>query len=182
MEKMSNGAVNILLDSDVIIHFVKGDRISALIELFPRRMMMLDRVDEELRKNNTVNVILENMIKLKSLSIVPFPSKDINVLKEYAQLVKTKGKGESACLAYCRHHPHIIASSNLTDIRGYCEQHQVAYLTTMDILCIALHRNILTETECNDFIQKVRSSNSKLPNMKIAQYKAQLFETIKYSY
>jgi hypothetical protein len=51
--RMNKTIVNILLDSDVIIHFVKGDRVSTLIELFPRRMMMLDRVDEELRKNKT---------------------------------------------------------------------------------------------------------------------------------
>lgn len=180
--RMSKIIVNILLDSDVIIHFVKGDRVSTLIELFPRRMMMLDRVDEELRKNKTVNVILENMVRLKSLSIISFPSKDLNVFKEYAQLIKTKGKGESACLAYCRYHPHIIASSNLTDIRNYCDQHKLAYITTMDILCIALYRKVLTERECDDFIQKVRASNSKLPDMGITKYRDTLFDQLKYSY
>lgn len=89
---------------------------------------------------------------------------------------------ESACLAYCRHHPHIIASSNLSDIRDYCDQHQVAYLTTMDVLCIALHRKVLTERECDDFIQKVRASNSKLPNMGIAEYRDTKFDRLKYSY
>lgn len=179
---MSKTDVHILLDSDVIIHFVKAGRISTLIDLFPQRMMILDRVDEELRKNKTVNVILENMVVWKALSIVPFPAKDLNVFREYAQLIKTKGKGESACLAYCRYHPHIIASSNLKDIRKYCEQYQVAYITTMDILCIALYRQILTERECDEFIQKVRASDSKLPDMGIAKYRDTLFDRSKYSY
>jgi len=95
--RMSKNIVNILIDSDVVIHFVKGEKVSTLIELFPARMMMLDRVEEELRKNKTLNVILENMVRLKALFIVSFPSKDLNVFKEYAQLITTKGKGESAC-------------------------------------------------------------------------------------
>lgn len=171
-----------MLDADVIIHFIKGDRISILIELYAQRLIILDRVDEELRKNKSVDVILENMIRLKSLSIIPFPSNDMIVFKEYARLIKTKGKGESACLAYCRFHPHIIASSNLRDIRRYCEEHEVAYITTMDILCIALNRKLLTETECDNFIRKVRESNSKLPNITIIKYRDTLFDQMKYNY
>lgn len=178
---MSKQVVNILLDADVIIHFVKGDKISALMELFPRRMVLLDRVDEELKNNKLVSAVVENMIRFRSLTVVPFP-KDLPVLKEYAQLIKTKGKGESACLAFCRYHPHIIASSNLNDIRQYCDEHQVAYLTTMDILCIALYRGILTDAECNTFIQTVRSSNSKLPDMAIADYRDRIFDNTKYQY
>src|SRR5690606_28489819 len=136
----------------------------------------------ELKNNRLVNVIVENMIRMRSLSIVPFPTKRMEVIREYAQLIKTKGKGESACLAYCRYHHHIIASSNLIDIRDYCDQYQVAYLTTMDILCIALQRNVLTEQECNDFIQTVRASNSKLPDMHITHYRDKLFDNTKYSY
>jgi len=179
---MSKQAVNILLDADVMIHFVKGDRISVLIALFPRRMVLLDRVDEELKNNKLVSVITENLIRIGSLTVVPFPSRDMKVVKEYAQLIKTKGKGESACLAFCRHHSHIIASSNLSDIRDYCEEHQVAYLTTMDILCIALHRKVLSEQECDTFIQAVRASNSKLPDMRITQYRDRFFDRQKYDY
>lgn len=180
--RMNKNIVNILLDSDVVIHFVKGERISTLMELFPQRMLMLDRVMEELQKNHTVHTVLENMVRFQSLSIVSFPSKDLDVFKEYAQLIKTKGKGESACLAYCRYHPHIIASSNITDIRDYCNRHGVAYLTTMDILCIALHKQTLTEQECDYFIKKVRASNSKLPDISIIKYRDTLFDRLKYSY
>lgn len=174
--------IKILLDSDVIIHFEKGDRISTLIKLFQGRLILLDVVDQELRKNQNISIILDNMVRMKSLSLMPFPSKELNVLKEYAQLIKTKGKGESACLAYCKHHPNIIASSNIKDIKEYCVENQIAFLTTMDILCIALQRKVLTEKECDSFIQKVRASKSKLPNMGITKYRDTMFDHLKYSY
>jgi hypothetical protein len=175
--------VKILLDADVLIHFVKGGRMSLLTELFPNRMVLLDRVEEELVKhNNLVNTEVTNMIRFGYLDVIAFPSRDMKVVSEYAQLIKTKGKGESACLAFCRHHPHIIASSNLLDIQSYCQTHALAYLTTMDILCIGLERKAITEAEANAFIQKVRAAGSKLPNVTIVQYRDSRFDRTKYLY
>jgi hypothetical protein len=174
--------VKILLDADVFIHFVKGGRISLLTELFPNRMVLLDRVQEELTKNNLVSLEVTNMIRFGYLEVVAFPGKDMNVVSEYAKLIRTKGKGESACLAFCRHHPHIIASSNLLDIQSYCQTHSLAYITTMDILCIGLNKQAITETECNEFIQQVRSLNSKLPNKTITEYRDSMFDRLKNKY
>ncbi len=46
-------------------------------------------------------------------------------------------KGESACMAYCRYTSNIIGSSNLRDIKKYCNNHKIVYLTTIDFLYYA---------------------------------------------
>jgi hypothetical protein len=89
---------------------------------------------------------------------------------EYARLIKTFGKGESACMAYCKFNKDILASSNLKDISIYCEENEITYLTTMDFLAEALNEKQLTEHECNDFIRNVKAVGSKLPVNTIAEY------------
>jgi hypothetical protein len=89
---------------------------------------------------------------------------------EYARLIKFFGKGESACMAYCRFNKEILASSNLKDITKYCEENGIVYLTTMDFLAEALRTKQLTEQECNDFIKNVKAAGSKLPVNSIDEY------------
>lgn len=85
-------------------------------------------------------------------------------------LIRTFGKGESACMAYCRFNKDILASSNLKDISKYCEDNGITYLTTMDFLAEALKAKQLTEQECNDFIRDVKAAGSKLPVDTIAEF------------
>ncbi len=107
--------VLILLDADVVIHFFKADKVSLLNELFPRRLRMLDIVLDELRNNRTVSPVVDNLFVLKQVEEIRFPTHQL--LKEFAALKTTiLGKGERACLLYCKHHQHIIASSNTSDI------------------------------------------------------------------
>ena len=72
------------------------------------------------------------------------------------------GDGEAACLALAKHTKDYIASSNLKDIREYCKHFGIVYLTTMDILLEAYQKGIMTEVQCNTFIQEVKSKDSKL--------------------
>jgi predicted nucleic acid-binding protein len=103
------------------------------------------------------------------IPVVPFPSK-LEIIKEYAQLTKKFGEGESACMAVARFEKEFIASSNLRDIKAYCLEHQIKYYTTMDLLVEAMNKNILTEADCNQFIQDVKSKGSKLPCNTMAEY------------
>ena len=91
-------------------------------------------------------------------------------IKEFARLNKTKGTGESACLAYCKFHNNVLASSNLKDTKEYCQIENITYLTTLDFLWYAKKNKVMTEKECNDFIQTVISKNSILPNISITIY------------
>lgn len=71
---------------------------------------------------------------------------------------------------YLRFNPDILGSSNLKDIKAYCETHQIKYLTTMDFICEAYRKEILTEEQCNDFVKAVISKGSKLPCKSFYEY------------
>ena len=98
---MDSKIVYILLDADVIIHFYKADRLSVLQELYKGRLLVLDFVLEELMRNKSIAPYVENFLRFKVIEEYKFPSQDEQILKEYASLSKTKGKGESACMAVC---------------------------------------------------------------------------------
>lgn len=56
------------------------------------------------------------------------------ILLEFASLSKSKGPGESACMAVARFDHSVIASNNFRDVRDYCELNQITYLSTMDMI------------------------------------------------
>jgi len=155
---MDSKTVYILLDADVIIHFYKAERLSVLQELYKGRLLI--RVIDE----------------------YPFPSRDAQILQEYATLSKTKGKGESACMAVCRYQNNILASSNLKDIKPYCEQFGIAYLTTMDILAIAHKKDLMSLKECDDAIRVILAKQSKLPYNNLHDYLTREFKMAKCQY
>lgn len=92
-------------------------------------------------------------------------------MKDYFQLLKTFGHGESACMIYYREHRDVLGSSNLKDIKDYCLQNGITFLTTLDFLYYAFCRKKLSAEECNEFIAKVIASGSKLPEVDITRYK-----------
>jgi predicted nucleic acid-binding protein len=157
----------ILLDADVVIHFMKAGYQMQLCKIFPGRLVILDKVKAELQKRKSNDI--ETFISWSKITVIPMPT-DTDILKEYAQLIKSRGEGESACLAVARFNKQYIASSNLKDIRVYCELYEIGYYTTMDILVIAIENGIMTEMECDQFIVEVKNKGSKLPCNSIQEY------------
>lgn len=160
----------ILLDADVAIHFIKAGYQMRLTAIFPGRLVMLDKVKKELVKRKSEALGIENFLNWCKIPVETMPN-NIEILREYATLKKSRGDGESACMAVARFRKDFIASSNITDIKTYCEQHDIVYYTTMDILEIAITQNVLTEDECNKFITEVKSKGSKLPCNTMEEYK-----------
>jgi len=152
----------IVLDADVIIHFIKGECFSILFDVFPEYdFIVLDVVYKELNRDNK-RMIDGSCQILKKIEKIPFkPTGDS--MRDYFRLIQTMGKGESACLVYCKDHNDVLGSSNLKDISNFCSQHKITYLTTLDFLYYAYVRGKLTVIECNDFILKVKIKGSKLP-------------------
>lgn len=179
---MDSKIVYILLDADVVIHFYKAERLSVLQELYEGRLLILDLVLEELLRNKTIAPYVENFLRFKVVEEYKFPSKDEQILQKYALLSKTKGKGESACMAVCRYQNNILASSNLKDIRPYCERYGIAYLTTMDILAIANKKGLMSLKECDDSIKTILSKQSKLPYDNLTDFFKKDFKTEKLQY
>ena len=158
----------IVLDADVVIHFAKGDRLSQLPSIFPDyEYVLLEKVYEELLDIRTQ---VDNQIYfMKNITLLPFNPRG-EMLREYAMLKSRFGKGESACMAYCLFTNNVIGSSNLRDIRAYCEEKKITYLTTMDFLWYAWRKHLMTANEVKTFISEVKQKGSKLPNEDIEKY------------
>ena len=158
----------IVLDADVVIHFAKGGRLSQLPSIFPDyEYVLLETVYEELK---SLRSQVDNQImRLKNITLQPFAPRG-EMLREYAMLRSKFGKGESACMAYCLFTHNVIGSSNLRDIRAYCQEKQITYLTTMDFLWYAWRKHLMTTDEVKMFIKEVKSKGSKLPEVDIEKY------------
>ncbi|MBL7885882.1 MAG: hypothetical protein JNJ52_03985 [Flavobacterium sp.] len=161
MTKKTNEGPKILLDSDVIIHFTKAGQQLQLPKIFPGRFVILDKVKAELDKRKKSLVALENFIEWTKIEVIPFPNNK-EIIIEYARLKASMGDGEAACMAVAKYNKDYIASSNLKDIRTYCEYFGIIYLTTMDILLEAYKKGILDEVACDTFIKEVKSKDCKL--------------------
>lgn len=152
----------ILLDADVIIHFIKGNQTGILHNIFPNALYLIDIVFNEVFKKSQNRTIIELMIQLGFIIELSFDNTSHEVKKEYFRLSRDRGKGESAVMAYCRYNNDVLASSNLKDIYQYCNEYKITYLTTMDFLAEAFRKQILSETECDEFIRCVKFEGSKL--------------------
>lgn len=159
----------IVLDADVVIHFAKGGLLSLLPRIFPDYdYVLLEAVHEELLSD--IRTQVDNlMLYLKTITLLPFSPKG-DMLREYARLRSRFGKGESACMAYCLFTHNVVGSSNVRDIKEYCEEKQIVYLTTIDFLWYAWRKDMLTPEEISVFIGEVKSKGSKLPIVDIEKY------------
>jgi len=157
----------LVFDADVLIHFMQGEAFSDLRLLFPQnRKIVLDCVYQEVEKYTSSKSMLDSAIhQFKFLELVKFPQ-TIEMMKEFAHLTSNlmdMGKGESACMSFCKFTKDVLVSSNLRDVGAYCKRHNVDLLTTFDLVHEAFHSEVWDETKCNAFITKVLSKGGKLP-------------------
>lgn len=161
----------IVLDADVIIHFAKAGWLAFLPNILSEyEHVVLSYVKDEILY--AIRHALDNqMALLKNIKLLPFEPKG-EMAREYAKLHSKLGlgKGESACMAYCKFTNNAIGSSNLSDIKDYCDQNQIVYLTTCDFLYYAWKRNKMTEDDIKTFVQSVREHNSILPDFDVTRY------------
>lgn len=166
---------HILIDADVVSHFVTAGKSLFLKDIFPyNRIYILDKVHRELQQWPSAKLLADVSVLFsrKIIRLMAFPDDNPEIVREYAW-IKTmlfKGDGESACLAVARFNKSVLASSNLRDIKKYCEDHHIDYLTTMDFLCEALRVGVFSEEECDLFIQVVKAAGSKLPVSRMAEF------------
>jgi hypothetical protein len=162
----------IVLDADVIIHFIKAGQFVLLIDIFPEyEYLILDVVYDEVSVNRKTKTQIDNTLSYfpKRISNVKFAPQGASRM-EYAHLIRTLGRGESACMVYCRDNQDVLGSSNLRDIKDYCAQNEITYLTTLDFLYYAFIRGKLSKDDCDNFIRDVISKGSKLPMVDITTY------------
>ena len=165
----------ILIDADVVSHFIQGGEIYALGSIYPNKIKVLDKVYAELERFPKKKTEVDNLLNQGILELEKFPDSNHEIRKEYLWIKKMmfKGDGESACLAVARYNQNIIASSNLKDIKSYCQLHNVQYFTTMNFLCEALKNGLFDTARCDRFIAKVIQKGGKLPVSKMSDYQCE---------
>lgn len=171
-KKFDSGNPAILLDADVVIHFGKGSQIFLLPKIFPdNEKLILDKVLSELEVLPSTRQFAANIINFKIARKIDF-GVDQQVKIEYARLIRKFDKGESACMAYCKFHNNILASSNIKDVKIYCQVNNIKLLSTMDLLLEAYNSGLLSEAECDFFIYNAKTKGSILPCNTIVQFMA----------
>ena len=165
--------IQIVLDADVIIHFSQGGYLHMLPSVIPDcSFVVLSVVRNELRQE-TRNELDNHINYLKSISLIEYnPVGDER--REFARLSSISGlclgKGESACMTYARFHNNVVGSSNLNDIKIYCAQFGIAYLTTLDFLYYAFKKGMMSKEEIEAFILRVREAGCILPDIDLETY------------
>lgn len=164
---------NILVDSDVIRHFIRGQKHNLLPKIFPDQMYILDMVESEICRSNNIKPIVENLIANEGLKRMKFPTATRFIL-EYSRLHDQLkfGAGEAACMAVAKHSKEIIGSNNLKDIKEYCIENDILYLTTLDFLFVAYEKAIMNESDIDYFLYLNLTGNdpSKIPFDTIAKF------------
>ena len=168
----------ILLDSDVISHFMSTAKIDLLPQILsPHHLFIVADVYRESilhplfedRKQELDKWIAKYRIQKRD-----FPWGNDNIKLEFYRIKKEfpqLGAGERACLAIARYEKDAIASSNFRDVADYCEQFSIEHIGVMDILTIAVRRDIFTVGECNKFIHDaIVINDAKFPVAKYEDY------------
>lgn len=170
----------ILLDADVISHFIACSEILFLPKILdPHEIVIFETVYNEIARISSRKLILDNLLNsVKNISRKPFPIGNMDIKKEYALIKRNHpliGDGERACMAVAKYTRDVIASSNFRDIVPYCTANNILYLGTLDILVIALNKDIFDEARCNLFIATAKAkNNARFPAgvVKITDYRA----------
>jgi hypothetical protein len=166
---------NILVfDADVLIHFMQAGCFSDLRKIYPKnKKIVLQKVYDEVQIYKESKTMLDSAINIfKFLELVTFPL-STDMLKEFAHLtspIMNMGKGESACMSYCKFTNDVVVSSNLKDVGAYCRRHNIGLLSTLDLVQWALENSIWSEEDCNNFIKLVLKKGGRLPCATIQEY------------
>lgn len=169
----------ILVDADVLSHFIAANKIYDLPKILsPHKLMIVEQVYIEASYNpifDNRQVELDLWMTKCKIPLVRFPYTNKNIKFEFYRLKKKNpllGKGELACMSMARFGRESIASSNFRDVAAYCEANGIEYIGVMDILLIAIRKGIYTEADCNTFIHAALTINdARFPVYDIMEYK-----------
>lgn len=168
----------ILVDADVISHFMATGFIDRLTEiLYPHTVLVVENVYKEAGyhpTNPNRKQEVDDWMQRCRVGKIAFPYINENVRKEFYRLKKEcplLGEGERACMSMARFGHESIASSNFRDVAPYCEANDIEYIGTLDILVIAMKKEILTSSICNRFIADAIAKNkARFPVNDITKY------------
>jgi predicted nucleic acid-binding protein len=163
---------DILLDCDVFrhLHFLKC--LEQVEKSVPAKLIMLDIVVAELTMNERFTPIVNDYSKRAIILKMRFPQKNEDILTEHFDMLSNDvGPGESACMSVARFNDDVVGSSNLRDIATYCKTYSISYLTTLDLMFIAVEQGNITEAEFDQAVQDLINNDYRIPNITYQNYK-----------
>ena len=170
---MAGKKTKVVLDADVINHFAKAGQLSLLPRILPEfQFIVLDVVKKEL----PIFILssLDKVISLEKTIKEEVFGESGGEKKEFLRLTATTGphlgRGESACMVYCRYQKEVVGSSNTKDITDYCNEFGITFLTTNDFLYYAIIRGLISKEEATAFIKRVISLGSNPPVVDFDKY------------
>ena len=169
----------ILLDSDVLSHFIASGRQRLLKDILAgHQLIMLDQVYSEASFcpwDSSRKHLLDSMMADCGIVRMNFPS-DVttSVVEEFFRLAsenKRLGRGERACMAVARFYRDAIASSNYRDVAPYCEANGIEYIGFLDILIIGINKGVINEYIAQGILDAaVLANNARFPVNDIRAY------------
>jgi len=172
---MGKAKTQIVLDTNVIIHFIKGGCIGILHKIYSSYDLVIlgSVMEEELPPHMSHRKVLDKCMALikGGIRVVDWTPSEEYEIADFAELEKKFGTGESLCLVYCKYNHNVIASSNVRHIYSFCEKNDIQYVTTTDLLYHAYQIGKMTIEQCDEFILAVNNNGSNLGINKMSDYK-----------
>ncbi len=158
MELMKNKYLNsvkhIYFDTDCLVTFLLVEREEILEKLFKGRIIIPRQVYVEIEK-----LVIRKILKIKPNDFIKNSKAQIydaminsDEEKLFEELIhgengKSIGSGEAICIAFAKTSGGILSSNNLKDICYYIKKYNLEFITTGDILVLALQKEIININE-----------------------------------
>lgn len=147
----------LFFDNDCLSAFLWVGDESLLVKLYPGRIIIPQRVYDELSnpcvshlKRKIDALVSSGSAMLKSIEV---GSEEYTIYRKLTSMPdaghKIIGDGEAAAIALAKCNDGILASNNLKDIVDYVKYFSLKHLTTGDILKEALGRGFIDESQGN---------------------------------
>jgi predicted nucleic acid-binding protein len=158
----------IIFDTDCISSFLWVKRLEIPENLFPKQVKIPHQVVVELDnlKRSSyiwVPILLEEKIRDGTFEILSIPALGL-IANDFVALSTRMGSGEAATLSLVKGQGGVVASNNLRDVNDFCEKNKLELIHTDDILCMAVIKGIITETEGQVIWTDMKNTKRKLPS------------------
>ena len=154
----------LVLAADLLSSFAWVDRLDILEKLFPKQMVVLDEVMNELRRvphlsTRVQNCIDKGLIQNFSMTADSPEATELGRILEEGRF----GSGEAACMAYLKHNTGTMCSNNLSDVHAFCQYNKKDLMTTAMIIQQAVEKAVIDEAEAETIWTKMIAKKRKLP-------------------
>ena len=163
---------NVFYDSDCLVCFLAIKQCEILQKLFSK-VIVPSIVENEILNPATPQYIKDNFKKLSELDFVEVREMEVGSCEHelYNKIKKDyefMGNGEAAVIALTHENGGVIASNNLSDVRGYVEDYDLNLITTAFILAKAYEKGLKSRKELDDIWHDMINHGRKrsLPNSK----------------